>query len=82
MYRENIILTVLGTALGVVFGIFLHKFVIETTEIDMIMFGRQISLMSYFLSIVLTLVFAFAVNFWMYFRLKKIDMVESLKSVE
>ena len=82
VYRENIILTVLGTALGVVFGIFLHKFVIETTEIDMIMFGRQISLMSYFLSIVLTLLFAFAVNFWMYFRLKKIDMVESLKSVE
>ena len=82
VYRENIILTILGTAVGVVFGIFLHRFVIDTVEIDMIMFGKEISLESYFFSIVLTLVFAFIVNFWMYFKLKKIDMVESLKSVE
>ena len=82
VYRENVILTILGTAVGVVFGIFLHRFVIDTVEIDMIMFGKEISLESYFFSIVLTLFFAFIVNFWMYFKLKKIDMVESLKSVE
>lgn len=82
VYRENIILTALGTLLGVVLGLFLHKFLIDTTEIDMIMFGRQISIQSYFFSIALTVVFAFFVNLWMYFKLKKIDMVESLKSVE
>lgn len=82
VYRENIILTALGTLLGVVLGLFLHKFLIDTTEIDMIMFGRQISIQSYFFSIALTVVFAFLVNLWMYFKLKKIDMVESLKSVE
>ena len=82
VYRENVVLTALGTLLGILFGILLHKFVIDTTEIDMIMFGRQISIQSYFFSVVLTIFFAFIVNLWMYFKLKKIDMVESLKSVE
>ena len=82
VYRENILLTILGTIAGVILGIFLHKYVIFTTEVDLIMFGRQIYLPSYVYSILLTIAFSVLVNFFMYFQLKKIDMVESLKSTE
>ncbi len=82
VYRENRILTVMGTVLGLILGIFLHKFIIKTTEIEFIMFGRQIESMSFVYSAVLTLVFAALVDFVMYFKLKRIDMVESLKSID
>ncbi len=82
VYRENIILTIIGAAFGVLFGIVLHRFVILTVEIDMVMFGRNIDPSSYLYSILLTIFFSAFVNFVMYFKLKKIDMVESLKSVE
>lgn len=82
VYRENILLTILGTIAGIILGIFLHKYVIFTTEVDLIMFGRQIYLPSYVYSILLTIAFSILVNFFMYFQLKKIDMVESLKSTE
>lgn len=82
VYRENVMLTIIGTALGVVFGIFLHRYVITTAEVDMTLFGRQIKPMSYLYSVALTFVFAALVNWVMHFKLKKIDMVESLKSIE
>ena len=82
VYRENIFLTIVGIVIGVFLGKLLHMFVIETTEIDMIMFGRSIGIPSYFYGIVLTFVFAIAINVWMFFKLRKIDMVESLKSME
>jgi putative ABC transport system permease protein len=82
VYRENVLLTVFGCLFGLIFGFFLHRFVILTLEVDMIMFGRAIHLLSYILSILITFFFAAFVNFIMYFTLKKIDMVESLKSVE
>ena len=82
VYRENILLTILGTIAGIVLGIILHKYVIFTTEVDLIMFGRQIYVQSYIYSILLTIAFSILVNFFMYFQLKKIDMVESLKSTE
>ena len=82
VYRENVVLTILGTLLGVVLGIFLHRFVMVTVETDIYMFGRDLSIWSIIIGAVLTLLFAAAVNFVMYFKLKKIDMVESLKSVE
>lgn len=82
VYRENIILTIMGTILGIVLGSFLHQYVIETVEIEMMMFGRNIELRSYIYSILLTLLFSAIVNFVMYYKLKKINMVESLKSVE
>ena len=82
VYRENILLTILGTIAGIILGILLHKYVIFTTEVDLIMFGRQIYLPSYVYSILLTIAFSILVNFFMYFQLKKIDMVESLKSTE
>ena len=67
---------------GVVLGIVLHRFVILTCEIDMIMFGRAISPSSYVYSVLLTCLFSLVVNGGMFFKLRKIDMVESLKSAE
>lgn len=82
VYRENVILTIFGILFGVLLGILLHRFVILTVEMDILMFGRSIRLMSYVYSILITFFFAVVVNGIMYFSLKKIDMVESLKSVE
>lgn len=82
VYRENIILTFLGALAGIVMGIVLHRFVIETVEVDAAMFGRIINAPSYIYSVAFTFAFSFFVNWVMYFKLKKIDMVESLKSVE
>lgn len=82
VYRENVMLTIIGTAIGVVMGLFLHKYVITTAEVDMTFFGRRIKPLSYLYSVCLTFVFAALVNWVMHFRLKKIDMVESLKSIE
>lgn len=82
MYRENMILTLVGTLAGVILGILLHRFVIETVEIDSVMFGRIIHFPSYVYSVLFTVGFSVFVNWVMYFKLKKIDMVESLKSVE
>lgn len=82
VFRENIILTVIGIIVGIGFGIVLHRFVILTAEIDLMMFGRDIKFMSYFYSICLTILFSLLVNLFMHFKLKKLDMVESMKSVE
>jgi putative ABC transport system permease protein len=82
VYRENILLTIIGTVTGIFLGIILHRYVILTAEIDLIMFGREIHLMSFLYSILLTFGFSVFVNFVMFYKLKKIDMVESLKSVE
>ncbi|MCM0647154.1 FtsX-like permease family protein [Clostridium swellfunianum] len=82
VFRENILLTIIGTIFGLALGIFLHRFIIITTEIDYVMFGRQIKFLSYIYSAVLTILFSALVNFVMHFKLKKINMVESLKSVD
>jgi putative ABC transport system permease protein len=82
VYRENIVLTIIGILFGILFGIVLHRYVITTVEIDLVMFGRNIDPSSYIYSILLTFFFSAFVNFVMYFKLKKIDMVEALKSVE
>lgn len=82
VFRENILLTIIGVVVGVVLGSMLHRFVIVTVEIDSVMFTRIIENISFVLSAALTCLFSFLVNAVMYFKLKKIDMVESLKSVE
>lgn len=82
VYRENVILTLLGTLLGVGLGMLLHQFVMVTVETDIYMFGRETNWLSVVIAAVLTIAFAMIVNSVMYFKLKKIDMVESLKSVE
>lgn len=80
--RESIILTLIGIALGLIFGQFLNYFIITTCETDMAMLVRVINPMSYIISIVITIVFSIFVNILTHFSLKKIDMIESLKSVE
>jgi len=82
VYRENILLTMIGSVVGILMGIVLHRFVIQTVEIDLVMFGRDINIISYLYSIFLTFLFSAFVNLAMYFKFKKINMVESLKSVE
>ncbi len=82
VYRENIILTLVGAFLGIFIGKFLHSFVILTVEVDSCMFGRDIKPMSYLYGVLYTFAFSVIVNAVMYFKLKKIDMVESLKSIE
>lgn len=82
VYHENIILTLLGILVGVGLGTLLHQYIIHTIRVDMVMFGQHVSLVSFLISAVLTAVFSAFVNFVMYFKLKEIDMVESLKSVE
>ncbi len=82
VYRENVVLTLIGAALGCLLGKVLHQFVILTVEIDTVMFGRNIDLSSFVYSVLITIGFSCFVNWVMYFKLKKIDMVESLKSVE
>lgn len=82
VYRENILLTLIGTLVGCGIGKFLHMFTITTVEVDAAMFGREISMQSYLTGALFTIGFSIFVNFIMYFKLKKINMVESLKSVE
>lgn len=82
VYRENILLTFLGVLVGCVAGRLLHYFTVITVEVDVAMFGREVSLFSYVICAIFTVGFSVLVNWFMYFKLKKIDMVESLKSVE
>ena len=82
IYRENIFLTIFGILLGLVLGKFLHQWLIITVEIDMVMFGRDAGVMSYVYAAVLTALFSFLVNVISRKKLKKIDMVESLKTVD
>lgn len=79
IYRENIILTFLGIAVGLGFGKILTNFIMETMEIDMLVFGRNIYLSSYFYASLLTIAFTLVVMAVIHFQLKKIDMVEALK---
>ncbi|MEG0683292.1 MAG: ABC transporter permease, partial [Raoultibacter sp.] len=82
IYRETILLTLIGCAVGLVLGIFMEGFVVITAEVDQVMFGRSIHVLSFVGAFVLTLVFSVLVTFFMRHKLAKIDMVESLKANE
>ncbi len=82
LYRENVVLTLLGILLGIVLGNYMHVYLIHSVEIDMMMFGRTTDPMSYLYASLLTVAFSLIVNLMAHFKLKKIDMVESLKSAE
>ena len=82
IYRENVILTVFGVAMGMLMGKLLHQWLILTVEIDMLMFGRELAFSSYAYAVVLTVLFSLLVNLAAHRKLKKLDMVESLKTVE
>lgn len=80
--RETIILTIFGMLVGLIGGYYLTMYILKTCEIDMLMFDPEIGVLSYVWGIVITVFFAIIVNVITYFSLKKIDMIESLKSVE
>ncbi len=82
VFRENILLTVIGAICGLFVGIFLHRFIMLSIEMDGIMFGNHIEPLSYVYAFVLTIVFSLLVNLFMRPRIVSIPMVESLKSVE
>lgn len=82
VYRENILLTIIGVLFGIFVGIVLHRYVIMSIEVDMLMFGRSIAWQSYIYGSLITLGFSAIVNLVMYSGIKKIDMLKSLQSLE
>ena len=82
IYRETILLSMIGAAVGLVLGIFMEGFVVTTAEVDMVMFGREIHALSFVIAFFLTMLFSIFVSFTARRKLDKIDMVESLKSIE
>ena len=82
IFRENIILTVIGIIEGLFCGIILHQVVISMAEVDIIMYGRGLPLSSFLYSAALAFVFSMTVNIVLHKKLQKVDMVESLKSIE
>lgn len=82
IFRESIISAMMGMLLGLVLGIPFLKFIIQTAEVDAVMFNPQINAGSFIYSSLLTVIFTLIVNYATHFRLKRVDMVSSLKSVE
>ncbi|NLI54849.1 MAG: FtsX-like permease family protein [Clostridiales bacterium] len=82
VFRENLVLTLLGALAGVPLGIWLHRFVMSQLSFDMVSFHVIVKPLSYLLAVAITFVFAFGVDIFMRPRLAKIDMVESLKAIE
>ena len=80
--RETIILTIIGIVLGLFGGYFLNYYLIGTCEINTLRFCKIVEPISYVYAVIITVVFTMIVNIVTYFALKKIDMIESLKSVE
>ena len=80
--RENILLTIIGIAIGLLFGSYLSHFIISTCEPDYIMFIRHVDILSYVISASMTILFTIIVNIVTHYNLKKINMIESLKNVE
>lgn len=82
IYRENAVVAFFGLLFGVGLGILLHKLLITFTAIDTVMYGQDIAVWSYFAAIGVTILFIFGVHLLLRRKLKNIDMVISLKSVE
>ena len=80
--KESNILTAIGIVLGLFAGYFLAMFIIKTCELDILMFNKEINIISLVYSAVITILFTIIVNVATYFSLKKINMIESLKSIE
>ncbi|MBQ9027728.1 MAG: ABC transporter permease [Lachnospiraceae bacterium] len=82
VYRENGFLTLIGAAAGLFIGKWLHSWLVRTIEVDYLMFGRSVHPRSFVIAAVLTFLFSLSVNFFSFFTIKEINMIESLKSVE
>lgn len=80
--RETAILTTIGIIFGLIGGYFLSIFIVKTCEINVLRFGQEIRIPSYIYSVAITVIFTLIVNIVTYFALKRIDMIESLKSIE
>ncbi len=82
VFRENFIMTLIAALVGLILGRYLHTFVMDQIKVDGVAFDVQIKIISYVAGVVLTLIFNWIVNRFMSGKLEKIDMAESLKSVE
>ena len=82
VYRENMLLTILGSLLGLGMGKWLHRWLIDTIEVEYLIFGRSVHGRSFAYALLLTAVFSLSVNVFSNYTIRRIDMVESLKSVE
>lgn len=82
IYRENILLTIIGSIVGIPIGILLNNFVITTAETDITFFIKSIDPINFIYSIILTVVFSLIINIAMFQKFGRIDMIESLKSAE
>ena len=82
VYRETIILTIIGIILGLFLGITLNLFVLTIAETEEFLFIKDIHLISYIITFIIMIIFTLVVEIMTYFMLKKIDMIDSLKSVE
>ena len=80
--REISISSLIGMGAGLVLGVLLEKFVVATAEVDIVMFAPDIRWDCFVFAALLTLLFTLAINLLLHFQLRKIDMVESLKSIE
>lgn len=80
--KETTLLTIIGIIIGLFAGYFLTFFIVNTCELDIMMFDKRVNFISYVYAIIITLVFGTIVNIATYFALRKIDMIESLKSIE
>jgi len=80
--KETTLLTIIGIIIGLLVGYFLTFFIVNTCELDMMMFDKRVNFISYVYGVIITLVFGTIVNIATYFALRKIDMIESLKSIE
>ena len=82
IYRESLVLTILGGLAGLGLGNVFATFIVESIQMDNVMFPKEVSWLSYLIAFIMTIVFSMIVNFMMYFKMNKISMVESLKSIE
>ena len=82
IFRETILLSIIGTVIGLAVGVVFHQFVVQTAEVDAVMFGRVVKPMSFVYSAAMSMVFTLLVSLFMQKKLRKIDMVESLKAPE
>ena len=82
VFRENMVLTAIGCGLGLILGKWFHRFVMGEIQIDMVSFNVQINAVSYLFSVLLTMGFAWIVNCMMTGKLERINMAESLKSID
>jgi len=82
VFRENTILSLIGAGAGLVLGYFMHQFVMSKVVVDMVSFDVYIKPVSYIYSFLLTLIFAWLINRIMTFKLERVNMAESLKSVD